>query len=694
MNLKNKIFTSIAVTLFFVSTALIFAPSQIFLSNVREFNVLYFELLGLSALVALPFFSLIALIIVLLPQNPGIHQKVVTLLLSLSFLLWLQGNILVWRYGLLTGQQISFNIYFLIFDAVVWLAIIITALVKSAFFYKYAKIVSGIIIFVQLLSTSYLVFNQPEIPTTVYYELDSTNKFTFSKENNVIVLVLDTFQSDKFQKIIDEDESYEDIFDGFTYYRNALAGFPTTYASIPNILTGQYYDNSVWFTEYLEEAFFSSNSIPSVLTDAGYEVDCFSPQIYLDKTIFSNIKDRVEIDSSTIVNIYDAAFFRYVPDFVKKYVYNDGKWFLKNSFLGKMGVLNSEDDERTPTNVPQVTFDEKALTLDDVTFINDMLTYSNTVGGINIFKFYRLDGCHAPYLLNENLKYEEMNDIDSYERQAKASLKITGLFLDELKRLEVFDNSMIFVIADHGIFGEFGGDMYGNACPLFLVKNFNGKGQMTFSDAPVSLSDIPKTIFSELGLKGDFDGESIFNLKESDYRERRFMFYNWATPGFLDFHSNYLPSMKEYIVSGFVWSSESWRFTGQQLIAEFGERPLLEWEDGFCVFLESTAEYNFRWCAPEGTLVINNTSDKARKFVMSADFRTGYPEMSNLKIESIFFNENLKINNAGYSFKKELVIPPGSHTIKFSCDAKRVEAPTDPRYLVFTVVNFQIVESE
>jgi hypothetical protein len=693
MSLKDKIFSSVAVSAFFVLTAFVFAPSQIFLTNVREFNASYSELLGYLSVIALPFFLLIVILIAFLPKNLATHQKIVVFLLSLSFLMWLQGNILVWDYGLLTGSKIDFNIYFLLFDAAVWLAVIIFVHKKYAFFYKHVKFISCVFIVV-LISTSIFIYVQTDIPKSNRYEVDVTNEFTFSEEKNVIILVLDSFQSDLFQKIIDEDVYYKDIFDGFTYYRDSLSGFPTTITSVPNILTGQYYDNSVPFSDFLERAFISHNSIPKVLTDEGFEVDCFAYNIYpdvfsiyLDKRVMSNVKDRTGIETATIINIYDAAFFRYTPDFLKRYIYNDGRWFLKNFVPSKLVVSSDADDMRTPVNVPQITFDEKSLTLQDVAFINDMMTYSNTVDGRYIFKFYHLRGCHPPYLLNEELEYEEMHGADACERQAKASLQITNLFLDELKRLEVFDNSMIFVIADHGTIGA---DIPGQAYPLFLVKKFNSKGQMTVSDAPVSLSDIPKTIFSELGLKGDFTGESIFNLEESGFRERRFLYYEWEHSYWF---KDYLPPMEEFIVSGHVWSSESWRSTGRELIAEFAEKPLLEWEDGFSV-LEATADKNWRWCSSEGTLIINNTTNKDRKFIMIADFFTGHPELSNLKIESTLVNENLKINISGYHYEKEIIIPPGSHAIKFSCDAERVDAPADLRYLVFRVENFQMVEIE
>jgi hypothetical protein len=683
MNLKDKIFSSVAVSAFFIFAAFIFAPSQMFLINVQEFNVLYFELLGYLFIVALPFF-VIVMLIAFLPKNLVAHQKIVALLLALSFLLWLQGNILVWNYGLLTGGEIDFNIYFLIIDAVVWVAVIILVLMKSAFFYKHVKFVSCLFIAV-LIATSVFTYLRTDMPDSNRYEVDVTNEFTFSEEKNVIILVLDAFQSDVFQKIIDEDESYKDIFDGFTYYRDSLSGFPSTYASVPNILTGQYYDNSVPFSDFLEGAFFSPSSIPKVLTGEGFEVDCFMHPMYLDKRVMSNVKDRTGVETTTIIDIYDAALFRYTPDFLKRYIYNDGKWFLKNLVPRRLVVSS----DRVPVNVPPVTFEEKSLTLEDVAFINDMMTYSYTVDDRYIFKFYKIEGCHTPYLLNEKLEYEEMEGIDGYTRQAEGSLQIAKIFLDELKRLSVCDNSMIFIIADHGIMAgmEY---MQKNAYPLFLVKKFNGMGKMNISDAPVCLSDIPNTIFSELGLMDNVNGKSIFELKDSDLRERRFLYYQWDYAGW---SKDYLPTMKEYIVSGHVWESESWQYTGREFIVGFVERPLLEWGGGFFT-LEGTIDNTWRWCSSEGTLIINNTSDKDRKLIMIADFSTGHPELSNFKIESTLFNEDLKINNSGYHYEKEITITPGSHAIKFSCDAERVDAPADPRYLVFRIVNFQMVEVE
>ncbi len=557
MSLKAKIFTSLTVSAFFALTALVFAPSQIYLTNAIDFGTDYFLLLGYLFMIALPVFLLLAILTTLSAKYFTAHQKIIVLILSISFLLWLQGNILVWDYGLLDGSKIEFNNYFVAFDAVVWIAIIVVTLIKSSFLYKHTKIISAGFIVIQLISTTVLAYNHPEAFNPSRYQIDTTNEFTFSKDKNVIILVLDAFESDVFQQVIDEDESYRTIFDGFTYFRDGMAGEPITRTSVPNIMTGQYYDNSIKFSDFLKQAYFSNNSIPKVLKQENFEVDCFPyyPNlVYQDPSILSNLVESTSVKNSTLIDIYDSTLFRYLPDLVKKYIYNDGRWFLQNMISDQPAVSTSGNITRYLTDGQQITFSERALELYDVALINRMMTYSNVVGGRNIFKMYWLHGDHMPYLLNEKLEYEDMGDY-GYERQAKGSLQIVKIFLDELKSLGVFDNSMIFIIGDHGL-GIFGEAIQNRANPLFLVKRFSDQGPITISDAPVSLSDIPKTIFSELGLKGDFTGESVFDVNESESRERRFLYYK----------NNNETVMNEYIVTGPVHSSYSWHFTGNEYV--------------------------------------------------------------------------------------------------------------------------------
>jgi len=826
MKVQDKTISAIAVSAFFVLTALVFAPGHLFLTNAGEFNATYLELLRRSLLFALPVFIVLAVALTFLTEQHGVHEKVIALVLMVSFLLWLQGNYLVWNYGVLTGSEIEFSTLFLILDSLIWITLVSLALLKSASIYRHARFVSGVFVLVQLVAIFVLAHDQPDLSDLKRYTLDSSNRFTFSQDRNVIVLVLDTVQSDVFEKIVNEDASYRNMFGGFTYYRDALGGFATTKGAVPNILTGQYYDNSIPYTEFIKSAYLSSTSLPKGLLEAGYEVHYFgsSQPIYLDEGVATNLMRRRWIDASTLRSIYDVTLFRYAPDVLKRYIYRDGRWLLSATVSRGQSGVESDDSPGTSPGELETQFDPEARMLSDVAFVRDMMTRSTAVEGISIFKYYHLTGAHPPYLLNERLEYGKMTGLDGYESAVKASLQIANHFLNQLKKLNVYDNSMIFIVGDHGRTSTVLRQEEAN--PLFLVKRPGDHDAMVISDAPVCLSDIPATVFAELDIHGDYTGMDILDVKESDSRERRYFYYNWFTLGFSQWQVDSLPPIDQYVVRGPVLSSDSWQFvrrlaykesldeltvesgrltvewgsefslpTGDEcdrfgcspatltvhndsnqdctatLAAKFftggtetsnltiagdlfsdslkidiygvlytkemtvppGEHvitfscdaanldlegslrpflfvardfqvlsgglahnPQLEslqfiWGGGFSK-LEGTTEGNWRWCSEEGTLTIFNPLNIQRTFRLEASFVTGHPEPSNLSIESTVLDEDLLISTEGYNYERQLVISPGRHVITFRSDAERLHAPNDPRYIVFGMRKFQMVE--
>ena len=72
------------------------------------------------------------------------------------------------------------------------------------------------------------VYAAPDEPVWKYQDSSEYPKelYQFSSDTNTIIIILDSYQSDIFQEIINEDEKYRDMFDGFTYYRNRSVDFP------------------------------------------------------------------------------------------------------------------------------------------------------------------------------------------------------------------------------------------------------------------------------------------------------------------------------------------------------------------------------------------------------------------------------------------------------------------------------------
>jgi hypothetical protein len=544
-------------------TLLFFSPSYMYYGNILEIPYYYSDMAWIFLAYSLAAATIISLILLILKGT--IHQRAVALVFALGLLFWIQGHILVWDYGILDGREIIWSDYPLngIIDSAVWIVVLGVALFKGPSFYKHIAVTSVLLLVIQGGGLAAEIYQAPDEPEWKSYAIGYDDKamFEFSKEQNVIILVLDAFQSDVFQEIIDEDDEYREMFDGFTYYRNTVAGFPYTYASVTLILTGEYYDNSIPIQDFIRNAFLD-NSIPLVMKENGYRVNLYpltTKTIYSSDKIASNVgtKQLGKVDGvidgqEGAMELYKLTMFRCVPHFAKSQFY-----FMPFTRLGL------EDDVHH-----------------DVVFYNSLISNTAASSDEKVFMLYHLLGAHNPYTLNAQLRNEDLpQNRSGYKEQAKAALKISGELIAQLKKHDLYDNSMVFIVADHG--NSWGGmglktgevseseglgsqtvsaRVVASGIPLTLVKPFHSNGDLVISDAPVTLGDIPQTIASELQLSNEFPGVSVLSLNESDERTRKFYHYVWSKE-YWDWSKAYLPPMTEYTINGHSWRPNSWKST-------------------------------------------------------------------------------------------------------------------------------------
>jgi phosphoglycerol transferase len=114
---------------------------------------------------------------------------------------------------------------------------------------------------------------------------------------------------------------------------------------------------------------------------------------------------------------------------------------------------------------------------------------------------------------------------------------------------------------------------------------------------------------------------------------------------------------------------------------------LVVWGEG-CSDLEGPPDRIFRWCSAIGELQITNGAQRPRKVRIEMAFAT--ENEANLWIESPLLTERLSVSAKPTSISRSIAIPPGSHSIHFRSDARRVLEPGDFRYLVFKISGFKI----
>ena len=549
LKLKSEAFiTPLSASFLLSTTLLFFSPATLYFTNIYEFYYTFSDIFPFICILTIITGILLAFLLVSLKGNYS--QKCVCIVFCLGVLFYIQGNILVWDYGPLNGQEIIWNKYFIngILDLLIWIVIFSVAFLKSEKIYKIIPLVSLFLIIIQIGGIIALVYSAPpesQWKSNSFENADS--QFAFSENENVILIVLDTFQSDVFQEIINEDESYRKLFDGFTYYRNAVGGYPRTAASVPLILTGVYYENEIPFNTFVRQS-INNSSLPKTLLTNGFTVDIYDNFhiIFPDKKIASNVQEN-SFDPVELNTLYKITLFRSVPHFIKESTYN---------------LLI----------IPDVYDEWKS----DLIFFNNITTQTKISRQTPVFKFYHLNGPHYPFFLNESVRYEELPDNRyGYKEQSKASLKIAGHLLTELKNKGIFDKSLIIIIGDHGMQNRAYGintaqlsqnnfiayapdSVISGGLPLILIKPFYSNASLTNSDAPVSLSDIPKTVVTELKIPDNFPGESMLNISESDIRERKYYHYSWEN-GALD--GKFFPPLNEYLITNFSWYGNSWQPT-------------------------------------------------------------------------------------------------------------------------------------
>jgi phosphoglycerol transferase len=115
---------------------------------------------------------------------------------------------------------------------------------------------------------------------------------------------------------------------------------------------------------------------------------------------------------------------------------------------------------------------------------------------------------------------------------------------------------------------------------------------------------------------------------------------------------------------------------------------VLDWRGGFSD-LESSPEKNWRWSSSEGELHFQNPSQQSRRVSVEMWFVSGYVEFADMTITGLI-NDQLKTNANPVFYSKTITVPPGESVIRFTCNGRRVDAPLDPRVLVFRIENFKM----
>ena len=498
----------------------LYAPIDLYCANTAEFwfdfSTLFLTALGMFAVcfAALALVYLIALLI-----HPVCYRVCLGGGLALFLCTYVQGNFMIDRLPPLDGTSIWWGKYDILRkDTLILWAVVLTIVIVGRIVLRQQKFmnavmfISGCMTLMLLVTACSTVLTSGALQSKLHLHVSVEDEFEMSQDQNFVILVLDTADSREFTSLLEEHPEYRDIFADFTYFENTMGTYTSTLNAIPFILSGEWYENDGSFQEYLDRVYRDA-PLWRELKSRDYRIDIYEDDIRAqDGAIVDNFDNIyfTKVRPSSYIRLAKQELkligFRYAPYDLKRYC------VIKEVYFNELRA-----------SYPEGT-DAKAFTADNTAFKEDLAAQGIVMDEAgNHFKFIHLNGAHAPFIYDKDVNVIGVEQ-GSYRQSMEASVTLAANYIQALKESGAYDNTALIIMADHGYngIGEKEEDFLRQAA-LLLVKGSNERHDtMQISEAPISYEDL-QTAYVRL-LDGA-QSDSVFDWKEGDTRERRFLEY-------------------------------------------------------------------------------------------------------------------------------------------------------------------------
>ncbi|MBQ9827074.1 MAG: sulfatase-like hydrolase/transferase [Lachnospiraceae bacterium] len=495
--IKNRSKGSIIFILFLIVTFFIFGPLSLYLTNVKEF---WFGLSDVLRAVCICSAIALLILIVIAFLLPGkVNEWFICLLFGGTLALYIQGNFVNTDYGTLDGTAIDWSQYrgTAVWNTIMWIVCLAAPFVLRFFVKRsWKKILTwaalGLILVqvITLVTLFIMAMNDPNSKKNV--TLSTKDEFTLSEEGNVVVFIVDTYDSRYFNSFIENNRDFvNETLEDFTYFSDTTCGAARTVVGVPYILTEQAYTTEGSFPAYIKGA-YEKTDLYDALTDNGYDIGLYLNGNYVSPDMVPDIRNAT-LDGRKIADrfeftkqLYKLTCFKYFPHVLKPRV-----WMYTQDF-DRAADMSS------------------AFTVNDPNFYKDLTEQKvNTDDDKKVFVIYHLLGVHSPYTMNEYAEYDGGGT--DFERQEKGTWRILTEYMQQMKDKGVYDNTSIIILADHGEQG-------GAGASLLLVKLAGEHHPFEISDVPASYAQLHNTFKKAAGI--EYEGKSVFELTNEDNKVR------------------------------------------------------------------------------------------------------------------------------------------------------------------------------
>ena len=537
MKLDPRMKDALILGLAFSFMMAIFAPLDAYMANADEF---WFGLKDLFPIISGAFIVCFCVFGLLFyaSRKSKLFLGLYSFLLSAYVYFYLQGNYAPRKYGVLDGRTINWSAYEsygMISLALILICLVfwgVSVLKLRDRVYKIGRYIAAFLLLIQISTLGILLVQKVILEPEDKGPVTVTDKglLELSKNRNIIVFILDTFDSAYMEKMLESPyaERTKAIFKDFTYYADTIGAYPTTKGAIPFILTGQWYENEKPYKNYIQEAYQNAKRFKA-LKDNDFSVGIYtrSDMLSLIDGDFVNVTTSdysVKNSRGFFEKLCRLVAFNYMPHQVKRFFYIATDEFDKHREI-------QEGSARKEENVA-------AYSMETQDFYTNFMKKPMTLSEHNAFRFYHVWGVHPPWTFGRDLTSKEGKRY-TVQDEAEGCFTLLEAYMKRLKESGIYNNSTIVVMADHG-------NSEISHRPLFMIKNAGQSHEFRVSNQKMSWAYLDD-MFIALAKNETVDDAFFDVCAKKNNGERRFLFYSWQDEGW---SQKYLPQIAELYFSG------------------------------------------------------------------------------------------------------------------------------------------------
>ncbi|MCR4754413.1 MAG: sulfatase-like hydrolase/transferase [Lachnospiraceae bacterium] len=536
----TQVIRCIGIFGFWAASVYIFIPIRLYLFNQSDFSVSfnYFSATLICAAVFITFFFVITNV-VFVPKP--FSDILLVIIFVFTIMGYIQDSFINGKMQRLDGRIQEWDERIVVTNAFIWITVclILIGIFIICKFNKNCKteilhimsVIAVCLTCTQLLTTGYLAVTNPREGS--FYQLTDEGIFELGDEDNIVIFILDWYDEQILDAIVEEDPEFLKPLDGFTWYRNQTSRYAFTHMSVPYLLTGIRWQEGMTEYEYTNTAFRQGTFLKD-LNDLGYNIGLYT-------------EHAVVRDDAGIVTNFERT--RGYCD-----IYRTIKVMSKCSRYGMMPFCLKRYYYYTAEEISEMLRYKNEYYLYNYPFYKHLCDDKLKVDaeGGKKFRFYHINGCHDRDI-DEEIRLRNMRPSNTYSC-GKGVLKIVYTYIDELKKAGLYDNTTVIITADHGqnclIWPNDRAKrrLYKNTSnPILFIKEKGERGDLKISDAPVSHDEFCASIIEYAGGDKEAYGRTYTDIGEKEERVRE-----------MDFYWTGVVPYKRYYINGPVTDPESW----------------------------------------------------------------------------------------------------------------------------------------